>query len=481
MRSARAEPAVLVALALVAAGAIAGCGGGGADDATAEAQATAPEPGSIALDDLERCKDPKLPGQLRCGRIDLPYERADPSLGTISVRYAVRPRNDRSRPSEGAIIAIEGGPGYGSVASARGYIVTFGDLLDRRELILVDARGTGASKPIDCPNLQTGRVTGAIGFAECAEKLGDRFDSFRTSAIADDIDDVRTALGYDDVEVYGDSYGTFLAQSYAFRHPEGLEALVLDSAYPVRGESPWYPSTWRTGIRGLTIACDRSPGCDGDAGERLARFVEKLRGEGIDVGPFLGDLASAGYSPPGSYLRLDRVISAYLAGDTEPYEELTKRGKATFGNPDNYSHGQELVVSCNDYPMIWNKDATWEERRAELSQAAREYPKDAFAPFTPTEIALSSDWGYLECLGAPQPGPLYEPAAADDLEAPDVPVLVVAGELDNVTSPAEGRATAELFPNSELFVWPDAGHVYALYDPDNRGAKKIRKFLRENG
>ena len=122
------------------------------------------------------------------------------------------------------LVAIEGGPGYGSIGSAKDYATTFAGLLEHREMLLVDARGTGYSKAIDCPDMQVGRATNAIGLGACADQLGPRFDSYRTAAIADDINDVRAALGYDDdVQVYGDSYGTYLAQSYAFRHPDTLE------------------------------------------------------------------------------------------------------------------------------------------------------------------------------------------------------------------------------------------------------------------
>jgi len=476
-RIGRAGVTCLIAGVLAAFGA--GCGSD--EDVETATSAEASRPDSIDVEDLKPCEDPRVPPRFRCGTIDLPFERSDPSLGTIPIGFAVRPRSDRGSPSKGAIIAIEGGPGYGSVGSARYYTATFGRLLQNRDLMLVDARGTGSSQPIVCRDMQSGRADDAIGLGECAAQLGDRFDSYRTAAIADDIDDVREALGYDEVDVYGDSYGTFLAQSYAFRHPEGMRALVLDSAYPARGESPWYPSVWRTGIRGLTIACDRSPDCSGDAGARLERFVAKLRREGVNVGPFLDKLGSAGYDPPDSYLKLDRVIAAYLDGDTGPYDELTKRRKAAYGNPSHYSVGQELTVSCNDYPMIWDKSSSEPERRAELDEAIRGYPKDAFEPFTPREIALTSDVMYLECLTAPPPGPDYEPPVADDAEAPDVPVFVIAGELDNVTSPQEGRHVADEFPRSELFVWPNAGHVYSLYDPASRGAVKIRRFLRANG
>ncbi len=473
----------LALAAVLAGGLIAGCSvvTGGSTDLTPEPSAPpAMTPNSIGLDQLRPCSG-RIEPELRCGTITLPLERADPALGQIPIAFAVRPRDDTGTPSQGAIIAIEGGPGYGSIGSARGYIDTFGPLLRHRELILVDARGTGASQAIDCPDMQKGRANDDIGMAECADTVGPRFDSYRTAAAADDINDVRAALGYDRVQVYGDSYGTFLAQSYAFRHGDTLEALVLDSAYPVRGESAWYPSLWRNGIRSLSVACARSASCSGDAGERLDRFVAQLRERRMSVGPLLDAISEAGYSPPGSYLAIDRAISAFLAGDERPYRDLTQPGRAGFGAARNYSVGQEMVVSCNDYPMLWDKAASWAQRRGQLTTAIEQYSGDDFAPFTAAEIALESDLFYRECLGAPPPTAFYEPAAADDAPAPDVPVLVIAGELDDVTSPEEARAAAALFPRAEFLLWRNAGHVQSLYDKDSKGAVEIRRFLRQHG
>ena len=435
----------------------------------------------ISPADLKPCTRENLPPRMLCGKLEVPFERADPSLGTIRIAFAVRPRLDRSRPSRGAVIAIEGGPGYGSLGSARTYVNLLGDRLRHRDLLVVDARGTGASQAIDCRLLQSGRGDDETGLAACARTLGERFQSYRTQAAADDIDTIRKALGYDDVQVYGDSYGTYLAQSYAFRHPGELTALVLDSAYPVRGESGWYPSVWRTGIRGLSVSCRRSPDCHGDAGARLRRFVQLLRATKLGVGPLLNRLGTAGYSPPESYLKLDAAISAYLRGDPARYEALTKPGRVGYGKPGAYSHGEELAVSCNDYPMIWDKDATQEQRQVQLQARVNAYPKDSFHPFTPAEIALSNDILYMVCISAPQPNAHYQPPVSADAPAPDVPTLVVIGELDNVTSPAEGRMTAALFPDSRTYLFRNGGHVASLYGHNNPGAKRIRAFLKRHG
>ena len=120
-------------------------------------------------------------------------------------------------------------------------------------------RGTGYSKPVDCPDVQQGNGPEWIILSDCARRLGKHFESYRTSAAADDIDAVREALGFDTIALYGDSYGTFLAQSYGWRHGETLDALVLDSAYPVFGEDPWYPSLIRTGNRSMQEVATVTP------------------------------------------------------------------------------------------------------------------------------------------------------------------------------------------------------------------------------
>ena len=245
--------------------ALAGCGaarrGARAGSAEREAEAFAePELGSIPLDDLKDCN--RQPGRddYRCGSIEVPFEREDPSYGTTEIGFAVLPA---SGESEGAIFAIEGGPGYPSTGTAQAYRKLFGHLLETRDLVLVDQRGQGISEHAKCPDLQRGFGPDALALANCAERLGKRFISYRTAAAADDIDWVRQALGYEEIALYGDSYGTFLGQSYAYRHGDKLEALVLDSAYPTFGESAWYPSLPKTGVRMIQVACDRSPALQG--------------------------------------------------------------------------------------------------------------------------------------------------------------------------------------------------------------------------
>jgi pimeloyl-ACP methyl ester carboxylesterase len=413
-----------------------------------------------------------------CGAIEVPFERRDQSLGKTRVAFAVRPRDERDRPSLGTIVALEGGPGYASSWTARSYANLFGSLLRRREMVTVDMRGTGRSGALDCRDAQRGRAPDWIALSECARRLGPLFGSYRTSAAADDINDVRRALGLGRITLYGDSYGSFLGQSYAFRHPDTLEALVLDSAYPARGESPWYPTLISTGVRSIAIACRRSPSCSGDARERLRKLVHWLRKRNWGVGPVIDAMFEAGYDPPGTFLRIDRAGTALRRGDPGPYTMLTAEPKSGTHHLRHYSLGQEQVVSCNDYPLFWDKDASESDRRRQLEQTVRRYQSDTIDPFTPREVALSGQTLYQYCLTAPRPSKLYEPPISPTDQPTKAPVLVVSGELDSVTTPYEGQLVAEMFPDARQFVARGAGHVADLYDGTIPPAVRTRQFLR---
>jgi len=468
---------------LIVAIALAGCGGDAAESDDAEPSKSSaeslaePELGSIPLDDLEECD--RQPGRpdYRCGSIEVPFEREDPSYGTTEIGFAVLPA---SGESEGAIFAIEGGPGYPSTGTAQAYRKLFGPLLETRDLVLVDQRGQGISEHAKCPDLQRGFGPDALALANCAERLGKRYISYRTAAAADDIDWVRQALGYEEIALYGDSYGTFLGQSYAYRHGDKLEALVLDSAYPAFGESAWYPSLPKTGVRMIQVACDRSPHCEGDAQARLARGVEVLRRHDRTTLQLISALIGSAYSPA-SYVKVDQAMKALINGREGPWKDLTKYGKFGSGSEEAYSRVGEMAVSCNDYPLLWDKEASEEERRAQFEEAIRNYPDPKeFEPFTPREIAYSEGTSYLYCISWPPPNDLYEPPADPKTQEPtEAPVLVVSGEFDDLTTPHEGKLVADLFPGSEHFIARNAGHVDALYASNGDAARKIRSFLEQ--
>ncbi len=460
----------IVCLAVLAAGELArGAERGGGGDG---------DQGAVALGD---CPREIRPHKLRCGRLWVPLERADPSLGRIPIRFAVRERSHATRPSLGTIFAAEGGPGYGSIDSAIYYVHMLGPLLERRDLVTVDMRGTGYSRPIDCPDLQQGRGSVAAGVAQCARALGPAFASYRTSAAADDLDAVRDALGLRQIELYGDSYGTFLAQSYAYRHGDNLDALVLDGAYPVRGESGWFANLTLTGLRSLAIVCRRSNRCSGPARARLARVVGLLRETPRGAGPLLTAIGSSGYEPPRRYYTdVNDAVSSYLRGTAVPTGSWSGAATAATAARRAYSAGDEFAVSCNDYPVLWDKSANERTRRAQREAAIRSYARRRFRPFTPREVALAELLDLSRCMQWPQPTDLYQPPAPPGADAPDVPTLIIAGELDDVTSPTEAAWVAANFPRAQLRVARNGGHIPSLYGGRYPARDWVRRFLRRH-
>lgn len=470
--------------ALLAAVVLAGCGGsngpGTAPAAPGQPAATGDPPDrvpSLALGDLHGCGRRPILGRFRCASIHVPLIRRDPSLGRKKVAFAVRPA-PHGGMSGTPIFAVEGGPGYASTRTEPAYSGLFRGLLRTHPFVLVDMRGTGRSRGLNCPSLQEGKGPEWITLGECARKLGPRFEGFTTAMAADDIEAVRRTLGLGRIALYGDSYGTFLSQSFAFRHPDSLRALVLDSAYPARGESGWYPSLPRTGIRSYAIACHRAPRCPGDPAKRLARLAQYLRDTHRGVGSLIDAIAGSAYGAPQSYLAVDRAGRALLHGNPDPWKNLTYDGRAGYAHRFHYSHTDEFVVGCNDYPMIWRKDASESQRRAELEQAIRHHPVAPFRPFTPREIAYSDYLSYNECITWPRPTSNYEPPISPGEKPTEAPVLVVSGELDDTTTAREGRTVAAEFPNGRQFVARNAGHVASLYDGSSPPARRIRKFLR---
>jgi pimeloyl-ACP methyl ester carboxylesterase len=431
---------------------------------------------------LRRC-DLGLARPFQCGHVVAPIRRSDPTLGTTKVAFALRARSDRARPALGTIVAMDGGPGYASTDApfARSLVAVLAPLLRRHDLVLFDERGSGRSDVVDCAPLQSGLVVEAIAVGECANQLGPRYAGYTTAEAAKDLEAVRGALGLGRVFLYGDSYGTLFGQAYAVRYPGSLRGLVLDSAYP--GDDPYYRTLLPAGLNGLRVACRRAPACDGDPVTRLSRVVHRFHAADRPTGDLLGFLLGAGTLAPRSYLSLDEADRRFLAGQPRRLKQLIAPGPAGHGELSEFSYGLEIAVTCNDYPLLWDPRAAVDERIRQLSAAVTRLPKGYFAPFGRREYLLSPAAHLTNCLTwpAPPPGGLEPPVPRDWRAATAFPTLILAGQIDDVTSVAEARQVQRRFPRSRLYVVPDRGHSSSLYFPfRSPGVGAIRRFIASN-
>ncbi len=133
---------------------------------------------------------------------------------------------------------------------------------------------------------------------------------------------------------------------------------------------------------------------------------------------------------------------------------------------EEYSEGLYVAVACNDYPQLWDVTASADVREAQFDGAVaalRATDPDGFFPFTVDEW-LASDWvEYTSCLPWPSPEPWVPPLPEPHMY-PEVPTLVLVGDLDSITSPEGARQVADLFPGATYLEVPNVGHVTALGD-----------------
>ena len=465
---------------------------------------TQPAPATASPSDrtvtLQPCK--VLP-RARCGSIERLWEPGNPAAGTVTVGFAFVPARDRTRPALGTVVPHEGGPGYSTTGTAASYAEMYGALLERRNLLLVDQRGTGRSEPISCPSLQQLHGDYASAAAECGAALGARADDYSTALSADDLAAVVDALGLGRVDVYGDSYGTFFAQVYAGRHPDQLRSVVLDSAYPAYGEEAWYPTQGPAMRSSFDVVCRRSTACRA-AGEPFLATLESVlaevrdkpwRGAAHDAdgrrmrvtvdGPGLATLAFGATYTPAYYRELTAALRSGLSGDRRPLLRLV--AEATGGGTDSgpvraYSEGLDAAVACHDYPQLYDMTAppaVRQQQYAAALDARTASDPQTYGPFTVHEYA-DSDWQTLDWCTQWPTAPADNPAGPPLPPAghyPDVPVLVLSGELDSITTPAEGDLVTAQFPDARHVTVRNSFHVTAVGDGDDCAVRIVRTFV----
>ncbi len=429
-----------------------------------------------------------------CGSITRALDPAGVVPGTVNIGFELYAHTNAG-PAAGTIIAQEGGPGYATTGSRDGYVRMLAPLRTDHDILLIDKRGTGRSGAIVCPRLQSGRGPLARAVRDCGSKLGNTAWLYSTTYAADDVAAVLVALNTGPIDYYGDSYGTFFGQVFAVRHPDMLRSMVLDSAYPVRGESRWFPSEIANGSVALNKVCARTPACaalGSDAPTRLAALLASLRAKPVsgiapgangnplqvtaDAGALFLIFATAGNTLIG-YRDLDAAGRAYLdAGDAAPLLRLVAEAadsSSALGSATEFSNGLATAVTCADYDynQLYDMRAPVKTRRIQypLAVAAMQAKFPAlYAPFTIAEaLGAPTDPQQLDmCVEWPAAPAYATPGApvAAHVAFPKLPVLVLNGELDTVTSPKEGAMTTKLFPNAYFVVVRNTGHEAAIGD-----------------
>jgi len=203
----------------------------------------------------------------RCGTYAVPLDREHPDAGSIDLNVALVPALNR-RSDAAPVFLLAGGPGQGAVQTYVAVAAAFTRINRDHAIVLLDQRGTGNSSPLSCPYPESWEQPSdplpviRQATTECLAKLGPRVRFYTTSLAVSDLDEVRAALGYAQIDLYGGSYGTRVAEQYMRRYPEHTHAAILDGVvYPEEVLGPDMSRDADHALNLIVARCQHSTEC----------------------------------------------------------------------------------------------------------------------------------------------------------------------------------------------------------------------------
>ncbi|MCU0497424.1 MAG: alpha/beta hydrolase [Anaerolineae bacterium] len=422
---------------------------------------------------------------VECGYLIVPEDRNGDLTDTIRLAVALY-RSTSSEPAPDPVVFLQGGPGGGSIELLAGQIENFvRPILAERDLLVYDQRGTGLSQPaLSCDgyldlyiqdlelNLNPEEYAQANleMFADCRAQLeadlGVNTAAYTSAASAADIRDLAAHFGYEQVNLYGGSYGTRLAQTVARDFPEIVRSMVLDGVIPVELNLYEQQSAkTKLALDALFAACSADVGCD-TAFPNLEQVfydtyaqLDVTPGELTITNPLTGDsytvpidgltfMSGMFFALQTSQLipTLPQTIYAVSEGD---YSALEFPLIIPFLIAGNVNVGMFMSVNCHE----------------ELFTTTPEAILEIYAETPETEaFGILANYGdpavhqaMCEAWGA-------APAVAIDTEPviSDIPSLLLNGQFDPATPPAWGELARANLSNHFYYVFPGLGHAESL-------------------
>lgn len=414
--------------------------------------------------DLEDCRisaGPGYPGiKARCGILLRPLNPDDDSSGTLDLHVAIVPALSLE-PLPDPFVPIAGGPGQSTVEFYAAQAGAFERIRRKRDIVLLDQRGTGQSAALTCTTddeLVQGDYSREVTLAatqDCLDEL--EFDSryFTTSVAVRDLEALRDALGYSQFNVYGVSYGSRVAQHFARRFPASTRTVILDGVVPPQlALGPDIAIEAQRALDAIFARCEENLACNDRYPSLRADFLDlhdRLTQDPVEVAlndPLTGkpetvtlsnmELAGAvrllSYHP-NSIALIPLLVQEAADGNLQPL--AAQFSMSTEAMADALSIGMHNAVVCTeDVPFIDG-----------LGDLGRTYIGPLMIDSLQTVCSL---W----------PSGLID----DDFKEPlttDLPVLLLSGDADPITPPAYAELAAVNLGNSLHLVGSDQGHGMA--------------------
>jgi len=406
--------------------------------------------------------------QVDCGYLIVPENRNKPDSPPIRIHVAIF-RSDNPKPEP--VIYVAGGGGVNQLAQSDYYLNSVGyEILRDYDFIMYNQRGSHLNEPsLVCPDASdlfwsmakqglTAHERADLRIEkrlECHDNLiaqGIDLSGYNTVETAADVNDLRIALGYDKVNLYGTSSGTRTILTIMRNHPEGIRSAILDSVYPP--QVGLYSTVSLSAHRVFSLLfeeCQADPACDQKYPDLEALFYQTV--DELNANP-----ASVALSRGNVWVDGGIFMEAFYTSFFSVNDILLAPARIELASQGNYislrswyegllSDSGTFMAMGFEWSMMCNEEIPFEsyelgrQLAADLPAQVGDY-FDSYYEFT-----LCESWQ------SGQADPIENTAVVSD-----IPALILAGQYDPVTPPEWSRLAAETLSNHYYFEFPGLSH-----------------------
>ena len=384
---------------------------------------------------LRPCSVPGVEERLRCGDLLVPENPAQPDGRHIKLHVVVIPAL-HPQPQRAALFDLAGGPGLPASGGADFFIKFAPGYRHDRDVVLVDQRGTGESSPLRCPELELASALEPMypidAVRRCCKTLSRHADlsQYHTRNTVADLEAVRAALGYEQIDLLGTSYGTRLALAYIDRYPERVRAAALYGVTPADAKLPlWHARHAQQTLDEIFDDCGQDARCSEAYPDLRDQWRRVLHDAAFD-GPAREAFRTLLLAPE-SQRRIPSLIASMAGGDLAPFRSRFADSSGAI------AEGLYLSVACAEDT---NAITAEETQTATNGTFLGSYRVDE-------QMAACKEWN-------------VSPVSLTYGKAErNVPVLAIAGDRDYVTPPAWARIALAASPRGRVVVIPKLGHM----------------------
>lgn len=442
--------AALAAVAAMAVVAVAGCSGA--------RPAPSVSPSVLPKTTLTPCPVDVTAGAARvgdCGYVWVPQDWAHPGGAKMQLQVVVLPATGTSHPADPLFYLA----GFGTAATGSdqisGALQMFGRLNQTMDLVFVDQRGDPGSWPQSCPGLLATGPALRAAVSRCLASVSRNPRHDTTASAVRDLDQARKALGYDQINLAGGSYGVTLGLAYLQRYSAHVRTAVFLSGSLLNAPS-WQlaPVHAQQAFDQLAARCAAAPACNRSyhPAADLATIVTQLRahparititGLGgqrqtvtITLDDFLNVVQGDYLDSPDTAVLLPEDLHALARGQWA--QVIAERGLASAASAENALLTQlnTITIRCSDAWAAMNP--------AQMS------PASSF-PFASLKAAMAA-WQQQLCALWP-----HDPGVSGIVRI-TVPVVFVNGTADPTDPPANVVTAPRTMPNALLVSVPGGTH-----------------------